>query len=171
MGTIIALFGALLVGLVASVGLLFGGMRAHWPPATEAVRRLTMILNKGQRDAGQRGSSVGVLRHVGRRSGETHETPLGIERTDDGFVIAIVYGERTQWVKNVLASGSAEIMLDGHTYPVARPEVVPIEVANAWIPERDQRVSSLVGVTGALRLYHASVAESTGGATRTEAAR
>ncbi len=155
MGTIIALLGALLIGLVAIAGVLFGGMRAHWPPATEAVRRLTMLLNKGQSGAGGPGSSYGKLRHIGRRSGKSYETPLGIERTEDGFVIAIVYGEKTQWAKNVLAAGSAEIVLEGETYPVERPEIVPIEEANAYIPERDQRMSSLVGVTEALRLYHA----------------
>ena len=154
MGTIIALLGALLVGLVAFAGVLLGGMRAHWPPATEALRRLTMVLNKGQRDAGQPGR-YGLLRHVGRRSGTAYETPLGIERTADGFVIAIVYGERTQWVKNVLAAGSAEIVLEGETYPVERPRVVPIAEANAYISKSDQRTSSLFGVTQALRLYHA----------------
>lgn len=155
MGTVIALFGALLVGLVTTAAVLLGGMRAHWAPATEAVRRLTMLMNKGQKAAGQAGVGYGLLRHVGRTSGKRHETPLGIERTEDGFVIAIVYGKRTQWVKNVLAAGSAEIMLEGETYRVDRPEIVPIEEANAWIPERDQRMSGLVGVTEALRLYHA----------------
>lgn len=158
MGTIIALFGALLIGLVGFVAVLIGGMRAHWPPAIEATRRLTMFFNKGQQGSGEAGSSYGLLRHVGRSSGTPYETPLGIERSEDGFVIAIVYGERTQWVKNVLAAGSAEVVLEGQTYPVDRPEIVPIEVANAYIPERDQRMSSLFGVTEALRVYHADQA-------------
>ena len=155
MGTVIALLGALLLGLVAIAGVLIGGMRARWPPATEALRRLTMVLNKGQKGSGGPGAAYGLLRHVGRTSGAAYETPLGIERTEDGFVIAIVYGDRTQWVKNVLAAGSAEIVLEGETYPVGRPEVVPIAEANAYIGERDQRTSSLFGVTQALRLYHA----------------
>ena len=158
MGMIIALFGALLIGLLAVAGVLVGGMRAHWPPATEAMRRLTMVMNRGQKGSGQPGATYGVLRHVGRSSGTSYETPLGIERTDDGFVIAIVYGRQTHWVRNVLAAGSAEIVLEGETYPVERPEIVPIEQANAWIPERDQRMSSLVGVTEALRLYDAEPA-------------
>lgn len=154
MGTIIALIGALLIGLLAVAGVLIAGMRAHWAPATEAVRRLTMLMNKGQKSPGQPGA-YGLLRHVGRNSGTAYETPLGIERTEDGFVIAIVYGDRTQWVKNVLAAGSAEIVLEGQTYPVERPEVVPIEEANAYISKSDQRTSSLFGVAEALRLYHA----------------
>ncbi len=154
MGTIIALLGALLIGLIAIAGILVGGMRTHWPPATAAVRRLTMLLNKGQRGSGEPGA-YGLLRHLGRTSNTSYETPLGIERTEDGFVIAIVYGKRTQWVKNVLAAGSAEVVLDGETYPVDRPEVVSIEEANAYIGKSDQRMSSLIGVEQALRLYHA----------------
>jgi deazaflavin-dependent oxidoreductase (nitroreductase family) len=155
MGTIIALFGALLVGLVALAGVLLGGMRAKWPPAQEAMRRFTMLMNKGQSGSGQPGAYAGILRHVGRSSGTTHETPLGIERTDDGFVIAIVYGERTQWVKNVLAAGSAEVVLDGETYQVDRPEVVPMADASSFFKASDQRLTNLVGVTECLRLYHA----------------
>jgi len=155
MGTVVALVGALLIGLVAIAGVLIGGMRAHWPPATEAVRRLTLLMNKGQQGSGEPGAAYGLLRHIGRSSGKAFETPLGIERTEDGFVIAIVYGERTHWVKNVLAAGCAEIVLEGETYPVDRPQVVPIEEANAYISKNDQRTSSLFGVAEALRLYHA----------------
>ena len=155
MGAVIALLGALLIGLVAIAGVLIGGMRAQWPPAIEALRRLTMVLNKGQKGSGGPGAAYGLLRHVGRTSGAAYETPLGIERTEDGFVIAIVYGERTQWVKNVLATGSAEILLDGETYPVERPAIVPIEAANAYISTSDRRAAGLFGTTEALRLYHA----------------
>ena len=155
MGMIIALLGTILIGLVALAGVLVGGMRLHWSPATETMRRLTMALNKGQQGSGQPGSYAGILRHVGRTSGTAYETPLGIERTDDGFVIAIVYGKRTQWVKNVLAAGSAEVVVDGETYPVERPEVVPWSKVSGYFKPSDQRMTGLLGVTEALRLYHA----------------
>ena len=155
MATIIALLGAVLIGLVAVVSVLVAGMRTHWAPATEAMRRLTVVMSKGQQGSGEPGATYGLLRHVGRSSGTAYETPLGIERTEDGFVIAIVYGERTHWVRNVLAAGSAEIVLEGETYPVERPEIVSIAEANSYIPEGDQRTSRLMGVTKALRLYHA----------------
>ena len=55
----------------------------------------------------------------------------------------------------MLAAGSAEIVLDGETYPVDRPQVIPIEEANADIPKNHQRPSRPLGVADALRLYHA----------------
>jgi hypothetical protein len=36
--------------------------------------------------------------------------------TDDGFVIALPYGPGADWVKNVLASGSATIVNEGDTW-------------------------------------------------------
>ena len=155
MATIIGLLGVILIGFLALAGVLFGGMRLHWSPATEAMRRLTIVLNRGQQGSGQPGAYAGILRHVGRTSGTVHETPLGIERTDDGFVIAIVYGQHTQWVKNVLAAGSAEVMVDGEVYAVERPEVVPMSGVSSYFKPSDRRMTSLVGVTEALRLYHA----------------
>ena len=157
MGTIVTLFGALLIGLVALVGVFLGGMRAKWPPVVNAVRRLNKnVLNPRQMStAGQPGAFAQVLRHTGRVSGQTYETPLGIEPTDDGFVIALVYGNDTQWLKNVLAAGHAEVVHDSVTYAVERPEVVPVEQALDFFEPSDRRLFGLFGVDSCLRLYHA----------------
>ena len=78
------------------------------------------------RSAGREGSSTAVVRHVGRRSGRTYETPVIAVRHDDSFLIALPYGKRTDWLKNVLDRGSATIVANGHTYEVDRPEVIPM---------------------------------------------
>jgi len=158
MATIVALLGAALLGLAALVGLFLGGMRAKWPPVTDTVRRINMrYLNPKQlEDAGQPGAFAELLRHTGRNSGEVHETPLTIHPTDDGFVIGLVYGDRTQWLKNVLAAGEAEVVREGVTYKVDRPEVVPISEVEAFFSKSDQRMSGLFGVDQALQLHHAA---------------
>jgi len=38
------------------------------------------------------GFQLGLLTHVGRRSGRTYQTPLGAYRLGDGFVFALFYG-------------------------------------------------------------------------------
>ena len=68
----------------------------------------------------QEGSNTSVVRHVGRRSGRTYETPVVAVRHDDSFLIALPYGKRTDWPKNVLDKGSATIVTNGHTYEVDR---------------------------------------------------
>ena len=157
MGTIVGLFGALLIGLALLVAIFLGGMRTKWPPVVDTVRRLnTNVFNPQQMEtAGQPGAFAQILRHTGRTSGKAYETPLGIEPTEDGFVIALVYGERTQWSRNVLAAGHAEVIRDGVTYAVERPEVVPIDEVAGYFKASDRRMTGFLGVTEALRLYHA----------------
>src|SRR3954447_4787124 len=50
----------------------------------------------------------GIVIHTGRTSGRTYETPVNVFRTEDGFIIALTYG-RADWVKNVMAAGSAKL--------------------------------------------------------------
>ena len=48
----------------------------------------------------------GWLFHVGRTTGRPYKTPIMLFRRGDRGVIALTYGERTQWLKNVLAAGT-----------------------------------------------------------------
>ena len=68
---------------------------------THVTRPLAM------RNAGKERSGTAVVRHVGRRSGRAYETPVVEVEHDDSFLIALPYGERTDWLRNVLATGSA----------------------------------------------------------------
>lgn len=77
--------------------------------------------------------------------------------TDDGFVIALPYGPRTDWVANVLASGSAEIVHDGHTCPVKRPEVVDAAAVAEHFAPRERRAHRWFGVDRCLRLRRAPI--------------
>jgi hypothetical protein len=70
----------------------------------------------------------------------------------DGFVIALVYGSRTNWLQNVLASGSATIVHEGHTYQVDRPEIVPMQAVATAFTAGDQRSFRLYAVDQALRV-------------------
>jgi hypothetical protein len=67
-------------------------------------------------------------------------------------VIALPYGARTEWVKNVLAARSATLVTEGATYRVDNPEIVPLaEVVDA-VPERERRSLRLFRVDQALRV-------------------
>lgn len=64
-----------------------------------------------------------VVVHRGRKSGRTYRTPLWVFRKDGGFVIALTYGQRTQWLGNVMAAGGCEIETRGKRYRARAPEV------------------------------------------------
>ena len=86
-----------------------------------------------------------LIHHVGRTSGSSYSTPVGAVPIEDGFVIALPYGLSADWLKNVLASGSATIAHDGDTYDVDRPEVVPLSAVERQFSHADQRAHRLFG--------------------------
>jgi deazaflavin-dependent oxidoreductase (nitroreductase family) len=114
---------------------------------TRAMRPLAL------RSAGQEGSSTAVVRHLGRRSGRTYETPVIVARHDDSFLIALPYGQRTDWLKNVLGKGSATIVTNGQTHEVDRPEVIPMTEATAYFRPREQRMHRQFHVDSALQVH------------------
>jgi deazaflavin-dependent oxidoreductase (nitroreductase family) len=148
------LAGALLVGLAAIALAFMLGMRMKSPLVLGPLIRLqrTMINPRQMRSAGTRGAYASVIRHRGRTSGQAYETPVGVVAADDGFLVALVYGSRTNWLKNVLASGSATIVHEGQTHEVDRPEVIPMQAAAARFTAGDQQGFRLLGVDRALRV-------------------
>jgi deazaflavin-dependent oxidoreductase (nitroreductase family) len=149
-----ALAGVLVAGLAAIALIVVLGWRAKSPIVFRPLIRLQRaVINPRQmRSAGQPGASTAVIRHRGRASGRALETPVGVVAMDDGFVIALVYGPRTHWVRNVLASGSATIVHEGQTYQVDRPEIVPMQAVVARFAAGDQRGFRMLGVDQALRV-------------------
>jgi deazaflavin-dependent oxidoreductase (nitroreductase family) len=65
-----------------------------------------------------------VLRHTGRRTGMPYETPLNAWREGDKVVVALVYGEDVDWLKNARASSSSVVVMRGEELTVGKPGVV-----------------------------------------------
>ena len=51
--------------------------------------------------------------------------PVVSDEHEDGILIALPYGERTDWMKNVLARGTATVVTHGQEYEVDQPQVIP----------------------------------------------
>ena len=152
MGVILWLLLVVLALFVASVIAVFVGFRMRAPWALDVMRWMTkLVFNPYQmRRAGQPGAYAGVIEHRGRLSGTAYQTPVGIRPTDDGFVIALPYDTRPDWVRNVLAAGTATITYEGERHEVAGPEVLPIEWALPYFTEKDKR--GIGAITQFLRL-------------------
>jgi len=148
------LAGALFGGLAAIALVFLLGMRAKSPLVLSPLIRLQRaFLNPRQmRSAGMPGAYASVIRHRGRTSGRPYETPVGAVAVDDGFVIALPYGSLTQWVRNVVASGSATIVHEGQTHQVDQPEIIPMRAVEAQFTAGDQRSFRWLGVDQALRV-------------------
>ncbi len=140
--------GGLALVLITLSGLLMVSMRMKYQPVLTAVRRFNRAVTNPQamKTAGQPGATASAIQHVGRTSGTPYETPIGPVTTDDGFVVPLPYGTTPDWLKNVMAAGSAVIIHEGTTYPVTDPEIVPSSVAFAYVPNSEQRALRAFGV-------------------------
>ncbi len=160
-GAILIILAVLVLALSATAILYVLGIRSQSSRLRNVARHFHHgVVNPLQmRAAGTPGSYASVVRHQGRRTGRTYETPVWAVPTEDGFVIAIVYGAGTDWLKNVMASGTAAIVHQGQTYPVDQPELVPMERARAYFPATLQRTHRLIHVERYLRVRRVKVAK------------
>jgi deazaflavin-dependent oxidoreductase (nitroreductase family) len=92
------------------------------------MRRLAIAFGPlGRRLAGTRWFPLwAILRHTGRTSGRPYAIPVVALPTDDGFLIPMPFGSRTQWAQNLIASGRGGVRWRGHEYGIARPELVEL---------------------------------------------
>ena len=153
-GTVLLIVGVLLGVLVALAVVWFVGMRTKWPPVRDFQRRVNRrVFNPRQmRTAGRPGAYAGIIRHVGRRSGRSYETPVVPLPTDDGFVILLPYGDRPDWVRNVLAAGRATIVHEGEEFAVVEPELCETVDSGHEFSASELREIRLFGNTRCLRV-------------------
>ena len=151
---VVTFFGVLLVGAVVVSGLFVLGMRTK----SRFVQGPIVWLGKHQfnkvalRSAGEPGAGASIIRHRGRTSGTTYETPIAAVATDDGFLIALPYGLRSNWLRNVLAAGSAALVHEGQTFELHQPELIPLSTVETAFAPKEQRMHTIFNVTQVLRL-------------------
>ncbi|WP_369370850.1 nitroreductase family deazaflavin-dependent oxidoreductase [Promicromonospora sp. Populi] len=133
-------------------------MRTKNPRGLAVIRRFNRrFTNRGtMRDAGEPGSSSAVIRHVGRTSGKSYATPIGVYPMDDNFLVYLPYGRDVDWLRNIRAAGSAELKVDGRTYLVT-PELVGQAEALPYLSAADRRVVRMFRVADFLVLQPAPV--------------
>jgi deazaflavin-dependent oxidoreductase (nitroreductase family) len=51
-----------------------------------------------------------LIRHVGRKSGRTYETPVILAKVPEGFIAELTYGDNVNWYRNVVAAGGCTVV-------------------------------------------------------------
>ena len=153
MRRVLASLAGAVAALVVVTGLVFVlGMRTNAPSVVDTVRRLGRASRPlALRSAGGPGEAS-IVHHVGRVSGAVYETPVEAVPTEDGFAIALPYGPRADWARNVLAAGAATVVHDGTTYAVERPEVVALSDVAHHFSARNRAAHKVFRVTEGLRV-------------------
>lgn len=93
-----------------------------------------------------------VLIHVGRSSGKTFYTPLDAHQIEGGYLFIMNYGRESDWVKNILASGSASLRVDGREVALESPRVITKEEALPLLPTTSKWPPDSMNVTESLQM-------------------
>jgi deazaflavin-dependent oxidoreductase (nitroreductase family) len=93
-----------------------------------------------------------VLTHIGRSSGNTYRTPLDAHPVDGGYIFIVMYGSDSDWVRNVLAAGTATLEIDGNELDLVSPRLVSKEDAWQLLSAATKAPPSFLRVTEYLRM-------------------
>lgn len=78
--------------------------------------------------SGSRGE-LGLIEHVGRKSGIVRRTPIHPMATAGGFRIIVPIGDRSEWARNVMAAGHCRLVLGDRLLELHEPVLeTPAEV-------------------------------------------
>lgn len=98
------------------------GVPMVYPPAFERLQ--IKYMNPVVKRIARFMPGVATIRHRGRKSNRTYETPVTPYRKGDTLAIVLGHG-KTDWVKNVLAAGEAEVIFGSRTVHITNPRIVP----------------------------------------------
>lgn len=87
---------------------------------------------------------ITVIRHRGRKSGRDLETAVSAYRKGRTVAIMLAHG-KTNWVKNVLAAGEADIRLGRHDVHLVNPRIIPAGTDDPSLP-RMARMAARRGI-------------------------
>lgn len=93
-----------------------------------------------------------VLIHVGRSSGTTYHTPLDAHPVEGGYIFIMNYGADSDWVRNILAAGSARLKVGGDLVELESPRVVTKDVALPQLPANTKTPPDFMNVTEFLQM-------------------
>lgn len=155
----LAVLGLTTVGFGLWVVLVVS-MRTKYQPVLTFVRRMNRWVANPRvlKTAGQAGSSTAVISHVGRSTGTPYRTPIAVVDRADGFVVVLPYGTSPDWLKNVLAAGSAVVEVEGRTHLTGDPKVVRAADVGTDFSKKDSFLQRLYGIDQFLVLKHATAA-------------
>jgi deazaflavin-dependent oxidoreductase (nitroreductase family) len=105
---------------------------------TTRGRLLWLLDNTLNRVTGQIARSghgpFSLIRHVGRKSGRTYETPVILARVPEGFIAELTYGDNVNWYRNVVAAHGCVVVRGREEYRVTAIEPCSAERGRSAYP-------------------------------------
>lgn len=83
---------------------------------------------------GKRIRHFAILIHTGRKSGIQYRIPIISEPLDNGFVFALTYGRKVDWLANVMAYGGCSLVWKKKEYQLTSPEWLDVKTGLSAFP-------------------------------------
>lgn len=100
---------------------------------------------------------LGVIHHRGRRSGRDFRTPVNVFRRGDRYLIALTYGSRADWVKNILAAGQCDLHTRGQRHHLVNP-ILYVDAARGDMTPLVRGLLTMTGISEFLALTRSTAA-------------
>ncbi len=85
-----------------------------------------------------------VIEHVGRASGRSYQTPVIAAVDGNTLYVAVLYGEESDWVQNILRAGSGGVRRGGRRYRLEHPRLTSARQTPGFAGQMLGRVSGRV---------------------------
>ena len=109
------------------------------------------------RRAGRANYPTAALHHVGRKSGRLYVTPLAVEPVAGSFIIPLVYGDDTDWCRNLLAAGQGTLELRGEAISILNPRIVELATVQDQVRAAQVKSWTRLGIRRLLRVDRALI--------------
>ncbi|MBU8811608.1 nitroreductase family deazaflavin-dependent oxidoreductase [Mycolicibacterium goodii] len=86
-----------------------------------------------------------AIKHRGRTSGRAYETIVTSYRKGNVFAVILAHG-KTNWVKNVLAAGGADVKLFRGELKITNPQILPAGSDDPSLPLMARLAAKKAGV-------------------------
>jgi deazaflavin-dependent oxidoreductase (nitroreductase family) len=87
---------------------------------------------------------IGLLEHVGRRTGVVRVSPVHPVRTAEGFRIIVPLGVESHWAQNVLAAGHCRLQVGDLVQELDEPQLVMASEVD-FVPKQAAAVMDWLG--------------------------
>ena len=95
-----------------------------------------------------------IIRHVGRKSGKTYETPVIVFPMAGGFVLALTYGKAVDWYRNVTAAGRCVVIWHRREYAIDKIEPISLEAARPLFHQPERTILKLIRTQHFIRMTY-----------------
>jgi deazaflavin-dependent oxidoreductase (nitroreductase family) len=102
--------------------------------------------------SGRKFGHFAILSHVGRKSGKLYRIPIIAEPCENGFVIALTYGKKVDWLVNVMAKGGCSLRWKNQDHTLGKPVFIDKETGLTAFPAIIQSGLRTMGIEYFLRL-------------------